>query len=507
VKTIHQKIQIPEVILGIHLPELAIRNLQEGKETELIKGFQHKSGETFDAYLNLNSENKLVFRIAESEKFNAFDEKENIKTRISLAEIALDLEFKPVLNSGNQEISVYDYLLMERPEGDRIIVHKDQKTQEFKFFALDLPGVEGNVFQFLDTFTNQTAEQNRKYLEKFQNPVRKNQFHFLPSISNLDTAFQSIFQLESLSNRLNFHEKGIRDTTLDHSFFRGRILQKIGSGNAVNESENVVFPIFRNGKISDFCFFNQTPTNQKGIWYSNVINPDKVRRLILFSHPLEALFYHQIYSKPSDLFTVYASLLGEKNEFQILELQKLIDYCKPENVIISTADDIQGLIWENALLGGLFEPREDLESLQILKEVNSEIRFSIHSLKERANAYCSLDVFLTYNDPEKGMIMNENLFKYFTQINEKEIKEHPELENKAPFLFGKRILSRHESFAPIYFPNKKEYLELVSRVIQHLRPILYFKVEKPKLGLFEKTLKYQNEERQVFKELKTRKLG
>jgi hypothetical protein len=114
---------------------------------------------------------------------------------------------------------------------------------------------------------------------------------------------------------------------------------------------------------------------------------------------------------------------------------------------------------------------------------------------------------LTYNDLEKGILMNENLLKYFTQINEKEIKEHPELENHPPFIFSKKIISRHESIAPVTFAYKKEYLGIISKVIQHLRPILFLKLEKPQQGLFEKTLRHQNEERLVFKEMKARKIG
>ena len=509
-KTIHSKAQIPDSILGVKLSEKTIEELLEGKETSLIKGFKHKSGESFDAFLTLNPDNKLVFRILESKNIGNTEDKENFKTQISIADIALDLGFQPSLDVFPSELSVYDYLLMTGSRGERIIIHKDQSNLEYKFFALDIPGLSGNVYDFLECFTAQLPEKNREYLEKFSRQLSKSPFYFLPSVHNLETAFQSIFQIEALSSKQYFIERGLKDSTLEHSFFRGKIFGKyVKNENIVTEEP--CFPIYSFGKINSYSFFStdlfDSAKPKNGIWHSNIINPDKVRRLIIFSDPIESLFYHQINAKPSDLFTVYASVLGDKNDEQIRQIQYLIDTCKPENVIIATSDDANGLLWENALLGGLVEPRELVPEFNILKESSSEIRFQIQLLKERSSEFCSLSVHLTYNDPEKGFLMNENLLKYFNQINEKEIKEHPELENRFPFIFSQRIISRHESIAPISFPYRKEYLDIISKVIQHLRPILLLKVEKPKLGLFEKTVKHQNEERLVFKEMKARKLG
>lgn len=57
------KKQIPDKVFGVTLDENAKSALQEGKETELIKGFiSEKTGKSFDAYLTLNSNNQIRFR-------------------------------------------------------------------------------------------------------------------------------------------------------------------------------------------------------------------------------------------------------------------------------------------------------------------------------------------------------------------------------------------------------------------------------------------------------------
>ncbi|HEY8402406.1 MAG TPA: topoisomerase C-terminal repeat-containing protein [Cytophagaceae bacterium] len=63
------KKNIPEVVLGVTLDEAARKALEEGKETELIKGFiSKKTGRPFDAYLKLSSTGQLKYRFPEREK-------------------------------------------------------------------------------------------------------------------------------------------------------------------------------------------------------------------------------------------------------------------------------------------------------------------------------------------------------------------------------------------------------------------------------------------------------
>lgn len=60
---------VPAVVLGVTLDEEAVKALQEGKETELIKGFiSQKTGRPFDAYLSLNSNNQIKYRFPERER-------------------------------------------------------------------------------------------------------------------------------------------------------------------------------------------------------------------------------------------------------------------------------------------------------------------------------------------------------------------------------------------------------------------------------------------------------
>lgn len=61
------KKEFPKVVLGVTLDEDAIKALEEGKETELIKGFiSQRTGKPFDAYLKMNG-NQLKYRFPERE--------------------------------------------------------------------------------------------------------------------------------------------------------------------------------------------------------------------------------------------------------------------------------------------------------------------------------------------------------------------------------------------------------------------------------------------------------
>ena len=59
------KIEIPPIILGVTLEEAVIKTLEEGKETELIKGFvSQRTGKAFDAFLKI-TDGKLKYRFPE----------------------------------------------------------------------------------------------------------------------------------------------------------------------------------------------------------------------------------------------------------------------------------------------------------------------------------------------------------------------------------------------------------------------------------------------------------
>ncbi len=59
------KKEIPKVVLGVTLDENAIKALEEGKETELIKGFVSlRTGKPFDAFLKMSG-NQLKYRFPE----------------------------------------------------------------------------------------------------------------------------------------------------------------------------------------------------------------------------------------------------------------------------------------------------------------------------------------------------------------------------------------------------------------------------------------------------------
>jgi hypothetical protein len=60
-----QKKEIPKVVLGVTLDDDALKALEEGKETELIKGFiSQRTGKPFDAFLKMSG-SQLKYRFPE----------------------------------------------------------------------------------------------------------------------------------------------------------------------------------------------------------------------------------------------------------------------------------------------------------------------------------------------------------------------------------------------------------------------------------------------------------
>ncbi len=515
-KTNSQIPQIPDTILGVKLSDKNLKHLKEGKETTLVEGFVHRNGEKFDAYLNLNDSGKLVFRLPETPKFKSNDERELFKRNISLAKLAYDLGFTALIDQHLIDSGIYDYLLMVNENHQRIIIHKDLNDNEFKFFGLDQPGLEGNIFDFLSFFTFMLPEDQKKFLQKHLNTAQDAAFNFIGASHDLETAFRSVYHLNLPTSESLMNDRDIQEETFDHSFFRGKILDYAFTPKSKSENFHCVFPTYRSGNIFDMVNLQGKSTFQaqfnhsvspKGIWYSNIIHRDKIRRLFLVSSPLEAFYHFQVFGKPSDFYSLYASIMGKANPDQIKEIQNLIDYCSPENVFLAFKTDQEGAIWSGSLLGGLHEPRQINEKENSIKESDSEIEFSLEPVYERGNHYTRLKVHLTYHEQDKGILMNENLQKYFMQINKKEIKEHPELEGKPIFVFEQKVISKHESLSILSFPNVMEYLDMVNHIIQHLRPIVFLKVEKPVMGSFESVFHKNIQEKLHNKEMKSKKQG
>lgn len=85
----HQtKKEIPAVVLGVTLDENALKALQEGKETELIKGFiSQKTGKPFDAYLRLDSKNTIRYRFPKRETKKSFPKSNKVPTKVCGVEL------------------------------------------------------------------------------------------------------------------------------------------------------------------------------------------------------------------------------------------------------------------------------------------------------------------------------------------------------------------------------------------------------------------------------------
>lgn len=78
----------PREVLGVKLDENAIKALEEGKETDLIQGFiSQKTGKPFDAFLKLDSNNRIKYRFPERESKKASYKTNKIPKKVGGVEL------------------------------------------------------------------------------------------------------------------------------------------------------------------------------------------------------------------------------------------------------------------------------------------------------------------------------------------------------------------------------------------------------------------------------------
>lgn len=508
-------VSLPDTILGIKLPSKERELLASGKETSLIRGFTNKEGQLFDAHISLNAENKLVFRFEADMSLNPAPENELdlYKKEVNLAEFVQQYGFIPdagSLAAGTQSGSTpfSGYLLLRNQAGVEILVFKDRDSMEYRFFTVGNTADAGSIIDFLQFFKTPLLSSIKEEIQRFskKNAGKNPSLAFQPAMNDYMAAFTAVQELEPLTSRSIFYDLEIKDSTLDHAFFRGRIYNKKSK-----DSVACCFPLFRNELPAAIYSLEAgkkpSLTKEPGVWLSNVINDQKIRRLIIVYDPMDALAYHQMNARPSDLFTLYLATCGNVNAAQTGEIQHLIDRLRPEQVVLAGARTTAGTFNTILILGQLGEPRHFLPEQKTWQDENSEIRFDLRLLTERNASYASLSVSLSYADPEKGIFMNENLRKYFDHINNKELGSHPEWEGQFPFKTTILNIGKHSSRAEIIFPYRADLLLLTEKIIRHLRPLLFLKTEAPQKLSYTEDLRQEVETKITAKELKTRKAG
>lgn len=92
--------EVPTEVLGVKLDEDAINALREGKETELIQGLiSQKTGKPFDAYLKLDSNNRIRYRFPKRETKKVYNTK---KIPAKVGGVELDKEDIEDLKAGRE---------------------------------------------------------------------------------------------------------------------------------------------------------------------------------------------------------------------------------------------------------------------------------------------------------------------------------------------------------------------------------------------------------------------
>lgn len=516
-KSDQSSVQLPETILGIKLTEKEKKVLLGGKETDLIKGFTNREGHVFDAFLSLNGENKLVFRfesIPAEVAVIADNEFDAYKSQINLADFALAFGFSP--DSSQSGAGTENYLLMRNAAGTGIITFRDNTSMEYRYFTLGEIGEAGSIIEFLIAFKTPLVSEIKEEIQKYhkKNQSKTHKFKLNPAVADFMEAFTTVFDLSDLTDREVFYEHSIKDATLDHAFFRGSIYNRktaAGTVPAYPLIHSEQFSSIYTGEITKRQGHESFPltASETGndIWISNVINNQKIRRLVLVFDPLDALAFHQLNSRPSDLFTMFLATCGPTGNGQLSAIQEIIDRLRPEQVVLAGSRNQAGIFNNIKILGQLSEPRHFLKENNTWQDENSEIRFDLSMLPEQNDAYATLTVRLTYPDLEKGIFMNENLQKYFDHINARELAGNDDWEGQNPFTTTILNVGKHASLAKVVFPCKADLLQITEKIIIHLRPLLFFKPEYARSTSYRDDLLQATENKQAVKESKTRKVS
>lgn len=551
-KQVTEPLNLPDSILGVSLTGAQKELLRQGKETGLITGFTTKNGEKFDAYLSIDGENKFVFRpvegrespLNENQTTNQEVDREidRLLNRIDFIVLASLIGFEPLSPQEDEASfmvdSTQDLVVLKNKTGIFIAVVKDANGT--RFIELGNAAVGGDARDFFTQYHSPFAVDLLATLKRsslrsytgglgtvsYGSSLRKADPGDISAWkSSYEEIYKWTFSLTSLSTREWFYRFELKDATLDHTFFRNRFYSKSFQQTKGKDTLLPVFPLFNRYGISGFCYPRESAPAEntgyedfdlfgffgKGVWLSNVINEQKIRRLVIVSNPVEALSYHQMYAKPSDLLSVYLACCGPDANFNSLRTQEIIDLYKPDQVVIATRQDETGNLLSTDLHGSLSEPRQPVKNKNTFREESSEIKFDIRTLPERNNEFALLRVSLNFSDFEKGIFMNDNLVKYFDQINVHEMKEHSDFGEISPFSVNIKHISKHTSLAEVVFPLGKGLMPTAERIVRHLRPLIFLKSEKPgkQQGAvsFSEDLRLQSKERLSAKEDRSKLSG
>lgn len=551
-KQVTEPLNLPDSILGVSLTGAQKELLHKGKETGLITGFTTKNGEKFDAYLSIDGENKFVFRPVEGRESPLNEnqttnqevdrEIERLLNRIDFIVLASLIGFEPLLPqddeasfiSGFVVNSTQDLVVLKNKTGILIAVVKDANGT--RFIELGNAAVGGDARDFFTQYhspfaVDLLATLKRSSLRSHPGGLGTGSLRKAdPGDTNAwkpsyEEIYKKTFSLAPLSARDWFYRFQLKDATLDHTFFRNRFYSKSFQQTKGKDTLLPVFPLFNRYGISGFCYPREAAPAENtgyedfdlfrffgdGVWLSNVINEPKIRRLVIVSDPVEALAYHQMYAKPSDLLSVYLACCGPDADSNSLRTQEIIDLYKPDQVVIATRQDEAGNLLSTSLHGSLSEPRQPVKNKNTFREESSEIKFDIRTLPERNNEFALLRVSLNFSEFEKGIFMNDNLVKYFDQINVHEMKEHSDFGEIPPFSVNIKHISKHTSLAEVVFPLGKGLMPTAERIVRHLRPLIFLKSEKPgkQQGAvsFAEDLRLQSKERLSAKEDRSKLSG
>ena len=238
------------------------------------------------------------------------NELENFKTALNLSEFAASKGYALDRRESSRNSAV-----MRRPDGDKIIIAKNEASGAWVYFSVRDDRDNGTIIDFLQNRGGGSLGEVRKTLRAWSGSPRPG----VPETSYVQTLLPTFKDRPSVLAAWDrthvcvalpyLTRRGLGPDVLALPQFTGCV--------HVDHRNNALFPHYDKEGLCGFEIKNRNftgfaPGGLKGLWYSNPKKTD--RQLVLTESGIDAISYHVLH--PGDPWTRYMSTGGELSPLQ-----------------------------------------------------------------------------------------------------------------------------------------------------------------------------------------------
>ena len=266
------------------------------------------------------------------------EELEKFKTEINLVEYAQSQGYQYIIQESSRNSAV-----LRHPQGDKIVVATDTDGHGVYFSVRD-DADNGTIIDFVQNRQNVRLAGVRKELRGWLNEPRLQPSRFTPVdkpqpvTGDLLSVIKAASGFRVAEEHPYLEKRGIERATITSDRFMGTV--------AIDDLGNAIFPHYDRDGLTGYSMKNNNFTGfssggTKTLWQSNQSKRD--RSLVITESAIDALSYHQLFSK-ENTHTRYIATSGTISNYQL----KLIETAMAEmanlggEIVIATDNDEMG---------------------------------------------------------------------------------------------------------------------------------------------------------------------